>query len=63
MLAVDISFLGVSAVQTQTFAIILTYLSTLCAVGSLLVSLILAGQVNDSRRGSAEAVVSSLSIV
>ncbi|KAG2134375.1 hypothetical protein BD769DRAFT_1572285 [Suillus cothurnatus] len=58
MLAVDISFLGVSAVQTQTFAIILTYLSTLCAVGSLLVSLILAGQVNDSRRGSAEAVAS-----
>ncbi|KAG1885203.1 hypothetical protein F4604DRAFT_1616659 [Suillus subluteus] len=58
MLAVDISFLGVSFVQAQPSAIILTYLSTLCAMGSLLVSLILAGQVNDSRRGSAEAVAS-----
>ncbi|KAG2034509.1 hypothetical protein BDR03DRAFT_900965 [Suillus americanus] len=58
MLAVDISFLGVSFVQAQPSAIILTYLSTLCAMGSLLVSLILAGQVNYSRRGSAEAVAS-----
>ncbi|KAG0708037.1 hypothetical protein DFH29DRAFT_563050 [Suillus ampliporus] len=58
MLAVDISFLAVPSVQTQTSAILLAYLSTLCALGSLLVSLILAGQVNDSRRGSAEDVVS-----
>ncbi|KAG2338460.1 hypothetical protein BDR05DRAFT_969157 [Suillus weaverae] len=58
MLAVDISFLAVPSVQTQTPAIILAYLSTLCAMGSLLVSLIMAGQVNDSRRGSAEAVAS-----
>ncbi|KAG2129446.1 hypothetical protein DEU56DRAFT_982320 [Suillus clintonianus] len=58
MLAVDISFLAVPSVQTQTSAILLAYLSTLCAMGSLLVSLILAGQVNDSRRSSAEAVAS-----
>ncbi|KAG1751122.1 hypothetical protein EDB19DRAFT_1903981 [Suillus lakei] len=58
MLAVDISFLAVPSVQTQTSATLLAYMSTLCAMGSLLVSLILAGQVNDSRRGSAEAVAS-----
>ncbi|KAG2338035.1 hypothetical protein BDR05DRAFT_969624 [Suillus weaverae] len=58
MLAVDISFLAVPAVATQTPSIILAYLSSLCALGSLVVSLILAGQVNDSRRGSAAAVAS-----
>jgi hypothetical protein len=58
MLAVDISFLAVPAVATQTPAIVLAYLSSLCALGSLMVSLILAGQVNDSRRGSAADVVS-----
>ncbi|KAG1719828.1 hypothetical protein EDB19DRAFT_1860582 [Suillus lakei] len=55
MLAVDISFLAVPAVATQTPAVVLAYLSSLCAMGSLVVSLILAGQVNDSRRGSAAA--------
>ncbi|KAG1847628.1 hypothetical protein F4604DRAFT_1935869 [Suillus subluteus] len=58
MLAVDISFLAVPAVATQTPAIVLAYLSSLCALGSLMVSLILAGQVNDSRRGSAADVAS-----
>ncbi|KAG2121819.1 hypothetical protein BD769DRAFT_1641370 [Suillus cothurnatus] len=58
MLAVDISFLAVPAVATQTPAIVLAYLSSLCALGSLMVSLILAGQVNDRRRGSAADVAS-----
>ncbi|KAG1798602.1 uncharacterized protein HD556DRAFT_1351770 [Suillus plorans] len=58
MLAVDISFLAVPAIATQTVAIALTYLSCLCALGSLVVSLVLAGQVNDSRRGSAVDVAS-----
>ncbi|KAG1815233.1 uncharacterized protein BJ212DRAFT_1481756 [Suillus subaureus] len=58
MLAVDISFLAVPAVATQTPAIVLAYLSSLCALGSLMVSLILAGQVNDNRRGSAADVAS-----
>ncbi|KAG1762766.1 hypothetical protein EDD22DRAFT_889980 [Suillus occidentalis] len=57
MLAVDISFLAVPAVQNQMSAILLAYLSTLCVLGSLVVSLVLAGQVNDSRRRSAEDVV------
>jgi len=58
MLAVDISFLAVPNVQNQTGAILVSYLSTLCAMGSLVVSLILAGQVNDARRNNAEGVVS-----
>ena len=57
MLAVDISFLAVPTVQNQTAAIIAAYLSTLCAMGSLMVSLVLAGQVNDTRRNNAEGVV------
>ncbi|KAG2363555.1 hypothetical protein BDR07DRAFT_1403907 [Suillus spraguei] len=56
MLAVDISFLTVSDVQTQKAAILVSYMSTLCAMGSLVVSLVLAGQVNDSRRDSAKSV-------
>ncbi|KAG1733059.1 uncharacterized protein EDB91DRAFT_1348925 [Suillus paluster] len=58
MLAVDISFLAVPSVQTQTPAILLAYLSTLSASGSLVVSPILAGQVNDNRRGCAEDAAS-----
>jgi len=58
MLAVDISFLAVPTVQNQTVAILIVYLSTLCALGSLVVSLVLAGQVNDTRRNNAEDVVS-----
>ncbi|KAG2091845.1 uncharacterized protein F5147DRAFT_779888 [Suillus discolor] len=58
MLAVNISFLAVPTIAPQTAAIVLTYLSSLCAMGSLVVSLILAGQVNDSRRGSAADVAS-----
>ncbi|KAG2368659.1 hypothetical protein BDR07DRAFT_1390523 [Suillus spraguei] len=58
MLAVDISYLAVPAVGYQPSVIVLTYLSSLCAMGSLVVSLILAGQVNDSRRCSAVDVAS-----
>ncbi|KAG1733740.1 hypothetical protein EDB19DRAFT_1830862 [Suillus lakei] len=58
MLAVDISFLAVPSVQTQTAAILVSYMSALCAMGSLVVSLVLAGQVNDSRRDSARSVAS-----
>ncbi|KAG2757638.1 hypothetical protein P692DRAFT_20824463 [Suillus brevipes Sb2] len=58
MLAVDISFLAVPSVQTQTAAILVSYMSALCTMGSLVVSLILAGQVNDSRRDSAKSVAS-----
>ncbi|KAG1834270.1 hypothetical protein EV424DRAFT_1363641 [Suillus variegatus] len=61
MLAVDISLLTVQSVQTQMAATLLTYLSTLCVIGSLVVSLVLAGQVNDSRRSSAEEVASFMS--
>jgi hypothetical protein len=63
MLAVDISFLAVQSVQAQMVATLLAYLSILCIIGSLVVSLILAGQVNDSRRRSAEDVVRFLSIL
>ncbi|KAG1838590.1 hypothetical protein DFJ58DRAFT_813820 [Suillus subalutaceus] len=58
MLAVDISFLAVPSVQTQDAAILVSYMSTLCAMGSLVVSLVLAGQVNDSRQDSAKSVAS-----
>jgi hypothetical protein len=58
MLAVDISFLAVPPVQNQAPAILVLYMSTLCALGSLVVSLVLAGQVNDSRRDSAKGVAS-----
>ncbi|KAG2145855.1 hypothetical protein DEU56DRAFT_853593 [Suillus clintonianus] len=56
MLAVDISFLAVQSVQAQMTTTLLAYLSTLCVMGSLVVSLILARQVNDTRRRSAEDV-------
>ncbi|KAG1765949.1 hypothetical protein EDD22DRAFT_879493 [Suillus occidentalis] len=56
MLAVDISFLAVQSVQAQMVATLLAYLSILCIIGSLVISLILAGQVNDSRRRSAADV-------
>lgn len=58
MLAVDISFLTIQPVQTQMAATLLTYLSTLCVMGSLVVSLVLAGQVNENRRRSAEEAAS-----
>jgi hypothetical protein len=49
MLAVNISFLALPSVnlgsdQTQTAATLATYLSTLCAMGSLVVTIILSGQ-------------------
>ncbi|KAG2127914.1 uncharacterized protein EDB93DRAFT_1109131 [Suillus bovinus] len=58
MLAVDISFLTISSVETQKAATLVSYMSTLCVLGSLVVSLVLAGQVNDSRRDSAKSVAS-----
>lgn len=60
MLAVDISFLVVPSVQAQTPAILLSYMSTLCAMGSLVVTLLLVGQVNKSLRGSSAATASFL---
>ena len=62
MLAVDVSFLAVPSVQVQPAAILVAYLSTFCAMGSLVVSLVLAGQVNDTRRGNAKDVVSIISL-
>jgi hypothetical protein len=62
MLAVDISFLAVPSVQNQKAATLASYLSTICAMGSLVVSLLLAGQVNDTRRNNAEGVVSLFSL-
>ncbi|KAG2047819.1 hypothetical protein BDR06DRAFT_1013553 [Suillus hirtellus] len=47
MLTVDLSFLSVPSVNAQTshsVAIITAYLSTFCVVGSLVVSILLAGQ-------------------
>lgn len=60
MLAVDVSFLAVPSVQAQTPAILLSYMSTLCAMGSLVVTLLLIGQVNKSLRGSSAATASFL---
>ncbi|KAG1815232.1 uncharacterized protein BJ212DRAFT_1481755 [Suillus subaureus] len=61
MLAVDVSFLAVPGVdnpttQSKPAATIVIYLSTLCAMGSLVISLVLAGQFSDSRRSSAGSV-------
>ncbi|KAG1850188.1 hypothetical protein F4604DRAFT_1809444 [Suillus subluteus] len=61
MLAVDVSFLAVPGVdnpstQSKPAVTIVVYLSTLCAMGSLVISLVLAGQVSDSRRSSAGSV-------
>ncbi|KAG1737411.1 hypothetical protein EDB19DRAFT_1637011 [Suillus lakei] len=60
MLAVDISFLAVQSVQAQTPVILLSYMSTLCAMGSLVVTLLLVGQANKNLRGSRAALVSFL---
>ena len=48
MLAVNISFLALPSVnmgsdQTQTAAALTAYLSTLCTMGSLMVTIVLAG--------------------
>ncbi|KAG2368660.1 hypothetical protein BDR07DRAFT_1390525, partial [Suillus spraguei] len=61
MLAVDVSFLAVpgvddASIQSKPAVTIVIYLSTLCAMGSLVISLVLAGQVSDSRRSSAGSV-------
>jgi hypothetical protein len=62
MLAVDVSFLAVPGVddpttQSRSAVTIVIFLSTLCAMGSLVISLVLAGQVSNSRRSSAGSVV------
>lgn len=49
LLAVDISFLAVPFVQTQTSAILVSYPPTLCAMGSFVVTLVFARQLNDGR--------------
>ena len=64
MLAVDVSFLAVpgidaNSVQSQWASQILAYLSTLCAMGSLIVSLILASQIQIPNRDNADAAVST----
>jgi hypothetical protein len=61
MLAVDVSFLAVPGVddpttQSRSAVTIVIFLSTLCAMGSLVISLVLAGQVSNSRRSSAGSV-------
>ncbi|KAG1902371.1 uncharacterized protein F5891DRAFT_1023774 [Suillus fuscotomentosus] len=66
MLAVDVSFLTVPgvddpSVQSKPAVTIVIYLSTLCAMGSLVISLILAGQVSDNRRSSADSVAKFIS--
>ncbi|KAG2091844.1 uncharacterized protein F5147DRAFT_619830 [Suillus discolor] len=60
MLAVDISFLAVPSIETQTPATLLSYMSTLCVMGSLIVTLLLVGHVNKSLRGSITDGVSFL---
>jgi flagellar biosynthesis protein FliR len=54
MLAVDISFLTVPGVddpsiQSKPAATTVIYLSTLCAMGSLVISLVLSGRISDSK--------------
>ncbi|KAG1737401.1 hypothetical protein EDB19DRAFT_1877831 [Suillus lakei] len=66
MLAVDVSFLAVPGVddpstQSKSAATIVIYLSALCAMGSLVISLVLAGQVSDTRRSSASSVANFMS--
>lgn len=66
MLAVDVSFLAVPGVddpsiQSKPAVTVVIYLSTLCAMGSLVISLVLAGQVSDSRRSSAGSVADFMS--
>jgi len=64
MLAVDVSFLAVpgidaNSVQWQSAPQILAYLSTLCAMGSLVVSLILVNQIQIPTRDDARTAVST----
>ncbi|KAJ8582941.1 hypothetical protein M405DRAFT_829752 [Rhizopogon salebrosus TDB-379] len=60
MLTVDLSFLTVPSVNAQTSqsaAIIVAYLSTFCVVGSLIVSILLAGQNRKYGNVSANSAV------
>ncbi|KAJ8582456.1 hypothetical protein M405DRAFT_564480 [Rhizopogon salebrosus TDB-379] len=69
MLAVDVSFLAVpgidsNSVQSQSASQIIAYLSTLCAMGSLVVSLILGSQIpvpNHENSDSPEIFLSGMS--
>ncbi|KAG1737408.1 hypothetical protein EDB19DRAFT_956041 [Suillus lakei] len=58
VLAANISFLGVLYFARQTSGILCTYLSIICAIGSLVVTLCLVGLVNDSLRGTVADVPS-----
>ncbi|KAG1750566.1 uncharacterized protein EDB91DRAFT_697109 [Suillus paluster] len=63
MLTVDLSFLSVPSVNAQTsqsVAIIAAYLSTFCVVGSLVVSILLAGQIRKYGNVSANSAVEFL---
>lgn len=65
MLAVDVSFLAVpgvnpNLVQSQPASQIITYLSTLCAMGSLIASLILANQIQVLHGENVDGAVSEL---
>lgn len=61
ILAVNISFLAVPSVlvpgSPTSPQAISTYISTMCIVGSLVVSVVLSGQVNDKRRENAQGAV------
>jgi hypothetical protein len=62
MLAADVSFLAVPGVDdpttpTKSPTTIVIYMSTLCAMGSLMISLVLASQVNNNRRSSPRSMV------
>ncbi|KAG2139280.1 hypothetical protein DEU56DRAFT_707667, partial [Suillus clintonianus] len=56
MLAVNISFLAVPSVTSQSFVTDLAYMSAVFTIGSLVSTLFLVGQVNDSLRGTTEEV-------
>lgn len=65
MLAVDVSFLAVpgvdpNSVQSQPASQIMAYISTLCALGSLAVSLILGSQIQVQDRENVDGAVSKL---
>ncbi|OAX32741.1 hypothetical protein K503DRAFT_869980 [Rhizopogon vinicolor AM-OR11-026] len=68
MLAADVSFLAVPGIDDATTPVksattIVIYMSTLCALGSLVISLILAGQVNNNRRSSPGKVAKFMTVM
>ncbi|OJA13321.1 hypothetical protein AZE42_08620 [Rhizopogon vesiculosus] len=68
MLAADVSFLAVPGIDDATTPIksattIVIYMSTLCALGSLVISLVLVGQVNNNRRSSPGKVAKFMTVM